>query len=70
MSRFTFDEALLLPDFLSLLLKTKTFETIIQSHEKGLNQRNSRYNSLELLQIPLPPLAIQKQLSEVLNNNF
>lgn len=63
---FTCDKTLLLPDFLSFLLNTSTFKTIIQTEQKNLGQHNLRYNTLKSLQIPLPPLEVQKQLSGVL----
>jgi len=52
----------LLPEYLFLIFKTKTFNKIINESTKGSVRQILSFDILEKLKIPLPPLDIQKKL--------
>jgi len=57
----------LLPEYLFLIFKTKTFNKIINESTKGSVRQILSFDILEKLKIPLPPLDIQKKLVEQVN---
>jgi len=52
----------LLPEYLFLLFKTDTFNTIIRENTTGSVRQNLLFNSLLSMQVPLPSLSKQKDL--------
>jgi len=50
------------PEFLFLLFKTETFNTIICENTTGSVRQNLLFDTLSTLQIPLPSLSRQKEL--------
>lgn len=50
------------PEFLFLLFKTDTFNTIIRENTTGSVRQNLLFETLSTLQIPLPPFSKQKEL--------
>lgn len=50
------------PEYLFMIFKTDTFNQIIKDNTKGSVRQILSFDILERLQIPLPPLKLQKQL--------
>ncbi len=52
--------------YLGYYFRTKNYRTYISHSARGANINNLRKESFERIQIPLPPLLIQKQIAEIL----
>ncbi len=63
------DKKLLLPEYLYLIFKTKTFLNVIKNSTKGSVRQILSYDILENLKIPLPDINTQKQLVTLLKHN-
>jgi type I restriction enzyme S subunit len=55
------------PSYLANFFKTSTYRRIISSLAAGANINNLRSEHIDNLQIPLPPLAEQRRIAEVLD---
>lgn len=60
---------MLLPEYLYLLFKTETFSKVIRENTTGSVRQNLSYTTLANLQIPLPPIEVQRHLLEAYNTN-
>ena len=58
------------PTFLSYFLKSDFYKRYIIKYARGTNINNLRFSDLENLLIPIPPIAIQKQIAEKLDYLF
>lgn len=52
------------PEFLFLLFKTSTFNSIIRENTTGSVRQNLLFETLSSLQVPLPSLSVQEKLVE------
>jgi type I restriction enzyme, S subunit len=55
----------LLPDFLYKIFKTDTFNKIIRENTSGSVRQNLLFNTLETIEIPIPPKSEQQRLLNV-----
>jgi type I restriction enzyme M protein len=56
------DHSLLQPDFLARVLQSPKLQSTLQGLAKGVAQKGVYLNELRALQIPLPPLEVQKEI--------
>jgi len=63
-------KATLLPEFLFLIFKTQTFNTIINESTRGSVRQILAFDILETLKIPLPTIAEQKEIVNKYNEKL
>lgn len=56
------DHSVLQPDFLARVLQSPRLQSTLQGLAQGVAQKGVYLNSLRALQIPLPPLEVQKEI--------
>ena len=58
------------PEYLYKLLKTNTFDKIINENTTGSVRQNLKFDTLKNIRIPLPPLSEQNQILETYNKKI
>lgn len=64
--RLRFNKSIIHPSYFGAFSRTKSYWNQITSNTKGGVQQNINTEGLSRIQIPLPPLPIQKQIAEIL----
>lgn len=60
----------LMPDFLYKIFKTDSFNAVINDNTTGSVRQNLKYETLEKIKVPLPPLSEQSRLIEEYNSGI